>query len=117
MLRKSITILTIVAALACSVVFANAAHKPQKIQKVTVNLTERGYKPSNFRLKKGVRAYLTFIRRTDATCGQVLVIPAYGIRRDLPLNEPVTVKFTPKRTGTFNFTCGMKMLRGQIIVN
>ena len=33
------------------------------------------------------------------------------------LNESVTLTITPRRTGTFNFTCGMHMMRGKIIVN
>ncbi|HUR96479.1 MAG TPA: cupredoxin domain-containing protein [Pyrinomonadaceae bacterium] len=88
-----------------------------RIQNVTVNLTAQGYNPSVVRLRKGVRARLTFIRKTDETCGQQLLIPAYNITRDLPLNQPVTVKFTPKRNGTFRFTCGMNMLRGKLLVS
>ena len=88
-----------------------------KVQKVTVRLTENGYRPSEFRLRRGTRAHVTFIRKTEATCGQVIVIPAYGVHRDLPLNRRVTITFTPRRTGTFNFTCGMDMLRGKIVVN
>jgi len=34
----------------------------------------------------------------------------------LPLNEPVVVEFTPEKKGEFAFTCGMGMLKGQIIV-
>jgi plastocyanin domain-containing protein len=60
---------------------------------------------------------VTFVRKTEDSCGQVIVIPAYGVHRDLPLNQPVTVTFTPRKSGTFNFTCGMNMLRGKIIVN
>ena len=91
--------------------------KHAKVQKVTIRLTESGYKPSEFKLRRGIRASVTFIRKTDRTCGQQIVIPAYGIHRELPLNRPVTVSFTPRRTGTFNFACGMDMLRGKIIVN
>ncbi len=117
MFKKSIAILAAVIILAGAMVFAQTRHVSRKIQSVRVNLTESGYRPSSFRLRKGVRSRVTFIRRTDATCGQVIVMPAYGVRRDLPLNQPVTIVFTPRKTGTFNFTCGMDMLRGKIIVN
>ena len=86
------------------------------IQSVTVSLSERGYSPSRFRLRRGTRARITFIRKTDDSCGQQIVIPAYGINRELPLNTPVTVSFVPRHNGTFNFACGMDMLRGSIIV-
>jgi plastocyanin domain-containing protein len=88
----------------------------QKVQKVTVNLTERGYQPASFKLKKGVPARVTFIRKTEDECGREIVIPAYNIRRELPLNQPVTVSFTPKKAGSFSFVCGMDMLRGKVIV-
>lgn len=58
----------------------------------------------------------TFIRKVSATCGTQIVIPDYEVKRDLPLNEPVLVKFTPKKSGEFSFTCGMGMLRGSLIV-
>jgi len=34
----------------------------------------------------------------------------------LPLNQPVTIALTPRRAGTFDFACGMDMLRGKLIV-
>lgn len=88
----------------------------KKVQSVRVSLTERGYQPETFKLKKGVPARVTFIRKTEDDCGKEIVIPAYKIKRELPLNRPVTVSFTPRRTGSFNFICGMDMLRGKIIV-
>src|SRR4029077_11392762 len=102
----------------CLAVYPNAIPKKalQKDQKVTINLTERGYNTSSFRLKKGVRARITFIRRTADECGKEVVIPAYNVRRDLPLDRPVTVTITPRKAGTFTFTCGMDMLRGEVIV-
>ena len=88
----------------------------QTRQKVTIRVGS-SYRPSSFKLKKGAPATVTFIRTTDEGCGQQIVLPAYGITRDLPLNQPVALRFTPKRTGTFSFTCGMHMMRGKIIVN
>lgn len=103
--------------------FANAqrtqkAQKTQikKIQSVRINLTEKGYQPESFRLKKGVPARVTFIRKTADECGEEIVIPAYNIRRFLPLGKAVTVRFTPRRAGTFGFACGMDMLHGKLIV-
>ena len=88
----------------------------KKIQSVRINLTERGYQPSSFRLKKGVPARITFVRKTEDECGREIVIPAYNIKRELPLNTPVTVNFTPRKVGSFGFACGMDMLRGKVIV-
>lgn len=88
----------------------------RKVQNIRINLTENGYSPASFRLKKGIPARITFVRKTEDDCGKEVVIPAYGIRRRLPLNKPVTVSFTPRKAGTFGFACGMDMLSGKIIV-
>ena len=90
--------------------------KTPTIQKVTVALTERGYQPGTLKLRRGIPAQVTFIRKVSATCGTQVVIPEYDIKRDLPLNEPVLVAFTPSKSGTFTFSCGMGMLRGSLIV-
>ena len=44
-----------------------------------------------------------------------VVIKEYGINRTLPLNEPVTIEFLPRK-GEFSFACGMNMLKGKLIV-
>ena len=67
-------------------------------------------------LKAGVPVRITFTRKTDATCGTEVVFPDYKINKKLPLNEPVAVEFTPQKAGAVNFTCGMEMLRGQVVV-
>jgi plastocyanin domain-containing protein len=45
-----------------------------------------------------------------------VVIPAFHIKRAVPLNEPVVVEFTPDKTGEFGFACRMGMLRGKFVV-
>jgi plastocyanin domain-containing protein len=45
-----------------------------------------------------------------------VVLPEYGIDRKLPLHEPVTITFTPTRTGTLRYACAMKMFQGEIEV-
>jgi len=63
-----------------------------------------------------VPARVTFVRKVEATCGTEVVIKDYDIKRKLPLDEPVVVEFTPRKSGTFAFTCGMNMLREKVIV-
>ena len=86
------------------------------VQSVTVTVTDDGYQPSAVRLRKGIPARITFIRRTEMTCGTPVVFPALGIRRELPLDEPVTIRFTPRRAGRLRFACGMDMWHGALIV-
>ena len=88
----------------------------QRVQTARVEINKRGYRPPSLRLRRGVPAEVTFVRTTDATCAKEIVLPDFGIRRALPLNEPVVISFTPNEKGTFIFVCGMNMMRGQLIV-
>jgi plastocyanin domain-containing protein len=87
-----------------------------KSQSASVDLTERGYEPASIRLRRGVPARVTFTRKVSSTCATEVVLPDYGIRRALPLNEPVAVEFTPKKSGEFTFSCGMGMIKGSLIL-
>jgi plastocyanin domain-containing protein len=58
---------------------------------------------------------VTFTRHTDQTCATEIAIPAYGITRALPLDQPVTVEFVPV-AGESAFQCGMGMLAGTLVV-
>ncbi len=89
---------------------------PQQVQEATVKVTEKGYEPAELKLRLGVPARLTFVRETDATCGTEVVFPEYDIERVLPLKERVVVEFTPQKSGEFTFTCGMKMLKGKLVI-
>ena len=95
---------------------AQAKKKKSGVQTVRVEITEQGFTPSSFKLRRGVPARITFLRKTNATCATEVLISAYGINRTLPLNKAVVVNFTPKKSGEFNFVCGMNMMRGKIVV-
>jgi plastocyanin domain-containing protein len=84
-------------------------------QTATVEISSKGFEPDSLKLKAGAPAKVTFVRKTDETCAKEVVIKDYGIERKLPLNEPVTVEFTPRK-GEFTFACGMNMVKGKLIV-
>jgi len=44
------------------------------------------------------------------------VLPDFKIRRFLPPLQKTAVEFTPEQAGEYEFTCGMGMLRGKLIV-
>ncbi len=99
-------------------VYAITPKQPGKrVQTARILITETGYSRNTVKLRRGIPARLTFLRQTDATCATEIVIPAYGINQNLPLGRAVVVTFTPKRSGEFTFTCGMKMMRGKLIVS
>jgi plastocyanin domain-containing protein len=87
-----------------------------RVQTAKVEITRQGYKPGSLKLRVGVPARVTFVRTTDATCAKEIVLRDFNIRRALPLNQPVVIRFTPTEKGEFTFACGMNMMRGQLIV-
>ena len=102
------------------VTVVSATSKPSiakpKVQTAKIEITTKGYQPARLKLRRGLRARVTFLRTTDATCVKEIVLPDFGIRRTLPLNQPVVVTFTPTKKGSFTFVCGMNMMSGQMIV-
>lgn len=94
----------------------SGAKQNNRIQSVTVTLTDKGYHPASLKLRRGVPARVTFIRQVEITCATEVVLPDYGIKRELPLGKPVVVEFTPDKKGEFSFACGMNMVSGKLIV-
>lgn len=85
------------------------------VQEVTITV-HGGYEPAEVRLQKGVPARLVFDRQETSGCSEEVVLPDFGIRRFLPAFQKTTVELTPDRAGSFEFTCGMSMLRGRLVV-
>jgi plastocyanin domain-containing protein len=77
---------------------------------------EGGYSPSRVRLQAGKPARLVFDRREDSSCSEELVIPDLGIRQFLPAHQRTGIDLASPRPGTYEFTCGMGMLRGTLVV-
>ena len=79
---------------------------------VTVRV-ESGYTPAEIEVPAGSRVRMTFDRREDNPCSDELVIPDFGIRRDLPAFTTTVVELTAT-PGRHEFKCGMGMLHGAI---
>ncbi len=85
------------------------------VQEVTV-VVRGGYDPAEVRVRKGSPVRLVFDRQETSGCSEEVVIPEFGIRRFLPAHRKTAVEFTPEEPGTYEFTCGMSMLRGRLTV-
>lgn len=82
-----------------------------------VNITVRGgYSPDVIVLKEGVPARLNFYRDETSSCSEEVVFADFRVARRLPAYETTTVELRPDRAGEFEFTCGMSMMRGKLIV-
>jgi plastocyanin domain-containing protein len=84
-------------------------------QEVTITV-QAGYEPAEVRVRRGVPVRLIFDRQETSGCSEEIVIPDFGIRKFLPAFQKTTIELTPKEAGTFDFTCGMSMLHGRLIV-
>lgn len=94
---------------------AIAVAAPGQVTQFTIRV-EGGYSPNAIEVPRGSRVRLTFDRQEDNPCSEEVVVPDFGIRRDLPAFARTVVEFTADAVGTHQFACGMGMLRGQIIV-
>jgi plastocyanin domain-containing protein len=77
---------------------------------------EGGYEPSRVRLRAGRPARLVFDRREESSCSEEVVIPDLGVRSFLPAHQRTGIDLPPARAGTYEFHCGMGMLRGSLVV-
>ena len=75
-----------------------------------------GYSPGAIRARAGQPLRLVFDRQEDASCSEEVVFPDFGVRKFLAPFARTTVEVTPAQPGTYEFTCGMSMLRGRLIV-
>jgi plastocyanin domain-containing protein len=89
---------------------------PQAGQAIEIQVTGDGFVPANIKVKKGQVVRLVVTRKTDRTCATEIVIRDQGINQKLPLNKPVTVEFTPSKSGQLRYACGMDMISGVIAV-
>ncbi|HEY6101520.1 MAG TPA: cupredoxin domain-containing protein [Anaeromyxobacter sp.] len=110
-------ILTLAAALAIGAPgLACREAPPGERGPVRITVTKNGYEPFRVQATRGRPLTLVLTRTTDETCATEIVIPDAGITRDLPLGQPVTITFTPERTGELRYSCAMRMFQGIIDV-
>ncbi len=84
-------------------------------QEVTV-VVKGGYTPDLIVARRGVPLRLVFDRRENSPCSDEIVFPDFGIRRALPAFAKTELEILPERNGEFEFTCGMNMLHGKLLV-
>ena len=94
---------------------ANATASRPGEQRFEVAVTQNGFEPATIKVNAGQPVRLVVTRKVERTCATDVVVKEYGIRKALPLNQPVVVRFTPRKTGTIRYACAMDMVAGQLI--
>jgi len=80
---------------------------------ITVN---GGYSPEVISIPVGKITKINFTRTDPTDCLGEVVLGDFKIKKELPLNQKVTVEIKPEKIGEYVFSCGMNMYHGKIIV-
>lgn len=82
-----------------------------------INITVNGhYEPAVITLKKDIPAQLTFTRTSTQGCLEHVHSKSLDFAMDLPLDQPQTVTIPTDQTGEFQFSCGMDMFHGKVVI-
>jgi plastocyanin domain-containing protein len=84
---------------------------------VAVTVGSDGFQPSTVSAAKGQKLTLTFTRTTDGTCAKAVSFPELGIKKDLPLNQPVSIDIPTSEARKLTFQCGMGMYKSSVVIN
>lgn len=79
-------------------------------------LVDGGYKPDQIAIPFGQTTILVFERKDSSTCLEEVVLADFKVRKFLVLNEKTEIEINPTKKGEFNFSCGMGMFHGKLIV-
>lgn len=94
---------------------ASAVSTSGGVQEVAITV-KGGYSPDVIEVERGKPVQLSFYRDEENSCSEELLMPDFNVRRDLPAFKTTLVELLPQQAGTFTFTCGMGMLRGNLVV-
>ena len=87
-----------------------------KVQRITIEVVNSGYRPNYFRVKKGIPVELTLSSNGTYSCALAFVFREFGINEFLRSTDSRTVTFTPTKTGKYTFSCSMGMYTGTMEV-
>lgn len=90
-----------------------AASVDGDVQRVNVDLSTGSYNPNVIKLVPGIPTEITFGQSSG--CTAQVMSKDLGFFEDLTAG-PVTVKLPALQPGTYEFSCGMEMVFGSIVV-
>ena len=102
---------------AASLLLAQPTKAEPSARTIELKITAKGFESDQVHVKKGEALKLLVTRTTDQTCAKQLVLKDAGVRKDLPLNQPVMIELTPQKAGEIRYACGMDMISGVLVVD
>ncbi len=91
------------------------AHMEGNQQVVTI-IVDGGYLPNVVILKLGIPAKLIFHRKDPSSCLEEVILPDFGKQARLPVGKPFEIVINPDKMGEFQYSCGMRMFFGKVVV-
>lgn len=116
MIMKPAVLSLLLLALLATGIQASAPGLKSTEQRIPVSVTSEGFEPASIPVKVGQPVVLVVTRKTDHTCAKEFVIADRKIRKALPLNRPVEIRFTAAKPGPVRFACDMGMVGGTLLV-
>ena len=91
------------------------AEVDQGVQVVKIKV-QGGYSPDVIQVVRGVPVRMEFDRQESGDCTSRVVMPDFRVNQLLPAYATTVVGLVPDRVGSFEFACGMNMVRGRLQV-
>ncbi|BDR57978.1 cupredoxin domain-containing protein [Xylocopilactobacillus apicola] len=79
-------------------------------------LINKGYKPDTIEFHRSDPAEITFVQEDSSVCLRQVQSKDLNFQIDLPVGSEKTININTDQTGEFNFSCGMGMFHGKVIV-
>lgn len=84
-------------------------------QVVEMHITYEGFKPSALTIKNGIPVKWIIYGDQVSSCTNKIIVPSLNISKSIVAGENI-INFTPKTTGTIDFSCWMGMVRGKFVI-
>lgn len=85
-------------------------------QEATITVSSKGYAPNDIQLKAGSSAKINFKTEANAGCLRQVVAKELGINAILDEQSDNFISLKDMKPGTYEYTCGMGMYGGKIVV-
>ncbi len=86
------------------------------VQEIDV-VVKGGYNPPIINLISGVPIKINFDRQEASDCSSRVIFSGLGISKSLPSFDSTTIDIPPLEEGSYDFACGMGMLKGKLVVS
>ena len=97
--------------------FSAYAKTPDGTITVNLTVTEKGFEPNKIDVPREKPVILKITRKTNDTCSKSIQIPSLSAKKELPVNETVSIDLGTLAKGEIRFGCGMNMMdSGKIYV-